>query len=176
MLGEFAVEVAGEPIGAFASPRLQQLVAHLVLSPNTGQTRTRIAFALWPDSTDAQAHTNLRHLLHDLRRALPGVERYVEITNHSLRWRPDASARVDVLMFRDAIAGGDLESAVAEYRGDFLPSCYDDWSLGERDRFRSAAVQALMRLAERATESGHDGAAVEYCIRLLRLEPFHEPG
>jgi DNA-binding SARP family transcriptional activator len=175
LLGEFAVELDGEPIGAFESLRLQRLLAHLVVSPNTAQTRASVAFALWPDSTDAQAHTNLRHLLHDLRRALPGVERYVDITNRSLRWRPDAPARVDVLVFRDGIASDDLESAVTEYGGDFLSACYDDWSLAERDRLRSVAVEALMRLAERAAESGLDGATVEYCRRLLQLEPFHEP-
>jgi DNA-binding SARP family transcriptional activator/tetratricopeptide (TPR) repeat protein len=176
LLGQFAVELVGEPIGAFESPRLQRLLAYLVLSRETAQSRARVAFSLWPDSTDGQAHTNLRHLLHDLRRALPGLERYVDISNRSLRWRPDAPARVDVVVFCDGIAGGDLESAVAEYRGDFLPACYDDWSLAERDRLRAAAVEALMLLAERATDSGHDGAAVDYCGRLLRLEPLHEPG
>jgi DNA-binding SARP family transcriptional activator len=36
------------------------------------QTRQRIAALFWPDSTDAQALTNLRRELHNLRHALAG--------------------------------------------------------------------------------------------------------
>ena len=38
------------------------------------------AFLLWPDSTEAQARTNLRHVLHNLRRTLPDANRYLEVT------------------------------------------------------------------------------------------------
>ena len=35
------------------------------------QLRQQIAFIFWPDSTEAQAFTNLRKLFFDLRQALP---------------------------------------------------------------------------------------------------------
>ena len=39
--------------------------------PRRPPARQSLAFLLWPDSTEAQARTNLRHVLHNLRRALP---------------------------------------------------------------------------------------------------------
>ena len=41
---------------------------------------------------------------------------------------------------------GDLRRAVELYRGDLLPSCYDDWIAPERERLRRAYAAALERL------------------------------
>ena len=62
--------------------RAELLLAYLVLHPDA-QPRRRLAAALWPDSTEAQAHTNLRKLLHTLRRRLPDVDDHLEITPRS---------------------------------------------------------------------------------------------
>src|SRR4051794_38568609 len=73
LLGEATVRADGTRIEAFDSPRLLELVARLVLQDGTPVDRPSLAYALWPDSSDTQARTNLRHLLHDLRRALPDI-------------------------------------------------------------------------------------------------------
>ena len=68
LLGRFALRIhdaeteTGTEIPLDAA-RAEQLVAYLVLHPDA-QPRRRLAAALWPDSTEAQAHTNLRKLLH----------------------------------------------------------------------------------------------------------------
>ena len=46
------------------------LVAFLAAHAGSPQLRQRIAGLFWPDSTDAQALTNLRRELHHLRNAL----------------------------------------------------------------------------------------------------------
>ena len=59
------------------SPRGTTLVAFLALHAGVPQPRQLIAPLFWPDSTTAQALTNLRRELHHLRRALdddPAVE------------------------------------------------------------------------------------------------------
>ena len=71
MLGGFAIEQQGAPIATIASPRLQALLAYLALHRDQPQPRQRLAAALWPDSSESQAHTNLRTLLHRLHAALP---------------------------------------------------------------------------------------------------------
>src|SRR5260370_1310896 len=43
-------------------PRLQSLLAYLVLHRTAPQARSHLAFLLWPDSSEAQAHSNLRQL------------------------------------------------------------------------------------------------------------------
>ena len=128
LFGDATVEVASRRLEEFDSPRLQRLLAHLLFHDGEPQPRARLAFELWPDSSEAQARTNLRHVLHDLRRAIPGIEQYVEITPTSLRWQTDGGAFVDVLAFLAARARADaasdpskvrsaLEEAVGLYRG-----------------------------------------------------------
>jgi DNA-binding SARP family transcriptional activator len=89
--------------------------------------RQRLAFLLWPDSTEAQARTNLRHVLHTLRRGLPDPDRFLEATPRTLRWRDDAPYRLDLADFERALADGRLEEAVGAYAGDLLEGSYDDW-------------------------------------------------
>ena len=49
------------PLG---SARAESLLAYLLLHREAPQPRQRLAFLLWPDSSEPQARTNLRHLLH----------------------------------------------------------------------------------------------------------------
>jgi DNA-binding SARP family transcriptional activator len=50
------------------SARAESLPAHLLLHRDAAQPRQRPAFLLWPDSAEGQARTNLRKVLHNLRR------------------------------------------------------------------------------------------------------------
>ena len=90
LLGELSLDVGGTSIAPFESARVESLLAYLVLHRDAAQSRQRLAFLLWPDSTERQARTNLRHVLHNLRRALPGADAYLEVTSRTLRWRPGA--------------------------------------------------------------------------------------
>jgi DNA-binding SARP family transcriptional activator len=173
-LGAVSVSLDGEPLEGFASPRLQRLVAHLTVVPDVAVSRSQLAFALWPDSAEGQARTNLRKLLHELRQALPDADRYVDMSGQTIRWRLDAPADVDVVAFTQAIEHDDHAAAARAYRGDLLPGCYDDWTLSERDRLHAQAIEALRRLATDATKSGDDLSALEYAQQLLRLDPLCE--
>ena len=82
------------------SVRARSLLAYLLLHGPAPQPRERLAFLLWPDSTEAQARTNLRHLLHTLRRASPEVDAYIDVTARTLRWRTEHSYWLDVDAFR----------------------------------------------------------------------------
>jgi hypothetical protein len=52
------------------SARAESLLAYLVVHWDAPVARQHVAGVLWPDSTESQARTNLRHVLHRLRRAL----------------------------------------------------------------------------------------------------------
>ena len=71
MLGTFIIASDRVPLTGIDMPRLQSLLAYLVQHHGVPQSRTRLASLLWPDSTEEQAHTNLRNLLYKLRQALP---------------------------------------------------------------------------------------------------------
>ena len=130
-----------------ASPRLQSLLAYLIVHRDRAISRQRLAFLFWPDSNEKQARTNLRQGLHNLRLAIDEPDRYLAMDNRTVRWIEDSGADIDVVRFeRSAHAGlesGDelaLIAAADEYRGDLLAGCYDDW-VAARER-NSAASSA----------------------------------
>jgi DNA-binding SARP family transcriptional activator len=180
LLGQLDLRRGEAELPPLESARTESLLAYLLLHRDAAQPRQRLAFLLWPDSTEAQARTNLRHVLHNLRRTLPDADRYVEVTPRTLRWRPEAPMTLDVAAFEDALAraaGDDVEAlreAVDAYSGDLLEGSYDEWLLEERERLRQCQLDALDRLASRLAEQGDIGLAITYAERLLRLDPPRE--
>ena len=135
----------------------------------------RISF--WPDSSEQQALTNLRHLLHELRQALPDGRTFLEADNRTVAWKVDAACAVDISDFEHAIASaqeatqrGDhatakaaLERAAQAYHGDFLPGCDGEWVETERERLRQTFGTALERLVGWHEESRDYPAAIRHC-------------
>src|SRR5262245_53554625 len=174
LLGAFRLAYVDTPGSQLAAPRVQALLASLVLHRDAPQPRQQLAALLWPDTTDAQARTNLRQLLHSVRQTLPMADAFVRTEGHSLQWRADAPCRLDVAAFEAALAQAEaaerhgdaralrtaLEHAVALYHGDLLPSCYDDWILPERERLRQAYAGALERLLPLLEGQGEPRAAL----------------
>lgn len=188
LLGDFVLLANEMPITSLDVPRLQSLLAYLVLHRGVPQSRSRIAYALWPDSNEAQAHTNLRNLLFKLRLALPEVESFLVVERQTLGFQPDAHFRLDVMDFEGAIARAEqaqciqdqaverqaLEAAVQYYQGDLLPNCYDEWILPERDRLQQMCLAALERSMELLEQAGNYAGAIRVAQRLMRLNPLQE--
>jgi DNA-binding SARP family transcriptional activator len=80
-------------------PRLHVLLAYLVLHRHAPQARQHLAFLLWPNSTETQARTNLRGLLHRLRQALPDIDRFLSLDAQTVQWHSDVLCSVDVAAF-----------------------------------------------------------------------------
>ena len=65
LLGELELRLGDRPMPALESSRAESLLAYLLLHRDAPQPRQRLAFVLWPDSTEPQARTNLRlSLIH----------------------------------------------------------------------------------------------------------------
>jgi DNA-binding SARP family transcriptional activator len=185
LLGELDVRVGDEPVPLPGSARARSLLGLLALQPGVALSRQRLAFLLWPDSTEAQARTNLRNVLHQLRRASPHLDAIVEVTPSTLRCDP-ARCRVDVaelltaLERADAVGPGSdervvaLREAVALSAGELLDGCYDDWLLEERERLRDRQASALRRLVEELLLRGDHISAVPVVRELVRREPLNE--
>jgi len=190
LLGDFLLASGDTPVTTVNVPRLQSLLAYLVLRRTSPQDRSHLAFLLWPDSTEAQAHTNLRKLLHQLRQALPAADYFLYADKHNLQWRPapGGSWTLDVQDFEQALAQVEqaeqaqntaalrqaLEQAANLYRGDLLPSCYDEWILPERDRLHQLFLQSAERLIALLDQERDYAAAIALAQRLLRHDPLHE--
>jgi DNA-binding SARP family transcriptional activator len=188
LLGTFQLSAGTTAVTTVNTPRLQALLAYLVLRRRAPQSRQQLAFLLWPDSTDAQARTNLRTLLHRLRAALPDADAFLTVDATGVCWRADASFTLDVVEFETALALGSsaeqagaadtaraaLEHATALYQGDLLPDCYDEWVLPERERLQRLALDALEHLVEHLERHRDYAAAIDYARRLLRLDSLRE--
>ncbi len=182
VLGRFDLSLGGVRVPPLESARAESLLTFLLLNRHTAASRQHLAFLLWPDSTEAQARTNLRHLVHTLRSRLPDADRYLEVTFRTVGWRADAPCWLDVSAFEQLLdtSGDDrgyegaLRDAVALYTGDLLEGCYDDWLLGERERLRQRQLDALGKLAALCEGRGDLDDAIGHAERLLRGDPLRE--
>src|SRR6266496_2748143 len=98
LLGDFLLISGETPVTSVDMPRLQSLLAYLVLHRAAPQPRAHLAYLMWPDSTDAQALTNLRNAVHRLRHTLPNADAFLHVTRQGLQWqsaRPEVSWTLD---------------------------------------------------------------------------------
>jgi DNA-binding SARP family transcriptional activator len=182
LLGHFSATQNGVALTQLNTSRRQALFAYLILDPHP-HFRYHLAYLFWPDSSESQARTNLRNLLHHLRQALPDFDRLIQSEPQTLQWRDDAPYMLDVREFEQLLAFSAASSlvqerlvqAVALYQGDLLPDCYDDWITSKREALRRAYLAALEALAEITEDSRDYAAALQYTHRLLQEELLH-PG
>jgi len=189
LLGEQAITDDRPGSVRVGSTRAVVLVTFLVVHAGSPQPRPRIAGLLWPESTDAQALTNLRRELHHLRQVL-GDEPSLVVTPRDLCWRDTDTCRVDVRIFdierKAALAAavaddGDgvlrhAASAIAEYRGDLLPGVYEDWLLEARSEIERQCVGLCDLLCETRARRGDLTGAVDAARRRIQLQPLEEVG
>lgn len=203
LLGDFLLVSGETPVTTVTVPRVQSLLAYLVLHRSAPQDRSHLAFLLWPDSTEAQAHTNLRQLLYHLRQSFPYAEHFVSAERQSLHWypAPEVIFTLDVEEFERVLARASqveqvqdmaevrqaLEHATRLYRGDLFPSCYEEWIFPERDRLHQLFLQAAQRLMALLEQERDYSAAITVAQHLLRHDalqchkttasnyPVHDP-
>jgi len=187
LLGGLRVE-RGDDALEFGPQRVSELLAYLAVHRDRPTPRAHLAYVLWPESDEAQARTNLRKALHQLRRSLPEAEQLLAMDGQRLRWRPGAEFEVDVERFDQATQRAEqaqasgtldlererLEEAVRVYRGDLLPEMYDDWLEAERVRLRQRFATVLERLVDVLWQQRDDRAALGYAQRLVRHDPLVE--
>lgn len=183
LLGNFNLMYNGRAVDTLHdSPRLQTLLAYLVLHCDVPQPRRQIAYLFWPESTEKQARTNLRKLLLQLRRALPAAENFLADTQQTIQWQPTGPFWVDVAEVRELLDR--LQNAPENltlltnlhdlYSGELLPNCYDEWVLALRRHLHEAVTHALGRLVAILEERHAYAEGIRYAQRLLHLDPLGE--
>lgn len=154
MLGQFSIQKDGLPISLQSRPA-QSLLALLMLTAGVAHRRENLAGALWPNASDSNARSYLRHELWRLNRALQpnaaaGVP-FLNINKISIAFNAEAPCWLDVRQllqagFRiDAPADDDLAVAFL-YQGVLLPGIYEDWVTP----YRAEALAAFDALMQRA--------------------------
>jgi DNA-binding SARP family transcriptional activator len=180
LLGGFQLLFDEKPVELAYSTRLQTLIAYIVLHRSASVARERLAFLFWPDTSESQARTNLRNLIHQLRQALPFISTYIDFDNNILEWRGDNAFRLDIDEFRrcliavpgEAPTKDELEVAARLYKGDLFPACYDDWILPAREKLHQEFMDALDRLTSLQEEAGEYSEALHTARLLVQADPL----
>jgi len=186
LFGGPILQIGERALPSLTSGRATALLAHLALHRDGPVPRQRLSFLLWPDSTEAQARTNLRKALHVLRHEVPDLARYLSVTSSSIHWHEHADCWVDVEAFDRQLASVDLDGADSDaraaglqaavdlHRGELLPDLYDDWAIDERERLRGRYHDALTRLARLRSDRGEHDRAAAAASALVRGDPLQE--
>ncbi len=185
LLGGFHLTVEGVSRPGLEKTRWQELIAYLVLQRQIPVPRAQVAFALWPDTREAQALTNLRNLLHRLPEAWPHCMQCIQIDRHTVQWQPQAPWACDVVEFEDRLAQAVhatnpaeerhcLMQAVTSYRGELLPGHWGEWLLTARGRLHERYVETLERAATLCAADAEFTQAIRLVERLVFEDPLRE--
>lgn len=183
LLGEFSLAYNGRVVRGLSASRMQSLVAYLLLHRRMTLMRQQLAYLFWADSTETQARTNLRKLLHQLGQALPEANNYLHLEGQEVQWVEVAPLVLDVQEFEDRLRDAvqdqtneleHLKRAIQLYQGDLLPGCYEEWIEPERDRLRRQLANALERLITGLEIKRDYQTAIAYAERLLQLDEINE--
>lgn len=159
-----------------AGRKTRGLLAVLALAAGAPVARERLAELLWGERGTEQARGSLRQSLKELRRCLdePGL---LLVDRDRVALDP---ARVAVDALELTAPGGDpppgrlaelCAGELLEGIGSLGPG-FEEWLLGQRERFRTLALEALGRRLEAAADAAELQALT---ARMLDLEPAHEP-
>lgn len=165
---------------ALTQPRRLALLLYLALAEPTGfHSRDRLMALLWPDSDDESARHSLRNALHTLRGSL-GKDALLRRGEGFVGLNFEA-VRCDALELRRLAAEGQLEAAIALWRGELAPAFhvsgvaeFEQWL----DTRRTDARQLVRAVAWRQADqcAGQGPAELEAVRTALRLDPAHEAG
>jgi DNA-binding SARP family transcriptional activator/tetratricopeptide (TPR) repeat protein len=180
LLGGFQLFYDGKPIELAHSTRLQSLIAYMILHRSAPVVREQLAFLFWPDTSESQARTNLRNLIHQLRQALPFISLYITFDNNILEWHSNTAFGLDMDAYRRCLVAAPrqtpakegLEEAIQLYKGDLFPACYDDWILPIREELHQLFISALDRLAFLQEEAREYPEALHTARRLVQADPL----
>lgn len=186
LFGPFQIVVDGKPVEKVQQSTQQQLLlAYCLLHRNEVLSRSRIASALWPDTIERQARTNLRQLIHHLRRSFPLIHNFVDIQPQTLRWQANSTVECDLFRFEDACIRADsapdgqtkldaLNEATSLYVNPLLADCYAEWLLHPREMLYQQYLLALTQLATLQQNQRAYSGAIRTVQTLLHNDPLRE--
>jgi Tol biopolymer transport system component/DNA-binding SARP family transcriptional activator len=170
----------GEPVRpVLAQPRRLALLIYLTAAGSGFHRRDTPLGMFWPEVDEGRARQGLNRAIYFLRQFLP-PEAIQTRGDHEVGVSEERLA-CDAVQFQKALAAGELETALALYRGDLAPGFLVDeapefvrWLEGERDRLREQAVRAAVELAAREEAAGRDRTAERWLGRAEELAPLDE--
>ncbi len=188
LLGRFRVATGTRDVAAseWRLRKARTLVKLLALAPGHRLHREQVMAVLWPHLETAAAASNLRKVIHVVRRVLASgdagrSEPYLVLEDDILTLGA-GGVWVDVDAFEEsaerAARTRDIaayERAVAFCADDLLPDdIYEEWASGRREALRQQHLRLLAELAAAYESAGHATKAIETLQRLLLRDTARE--
>lgn len=182
LLGPMAITNDGRPV-AIASKRARALIGYLALREGAEIGRSVITGLLWGERSDSQARASLRQTLSELRGALKAsVHHSIIATKDTVSWVP-GSAWIDTKVVEtsaDSNNENELREAAELVGGELMEGLavsevgFEQWLVGERERFRLLVGRIYARLMEGAEHRGRMEDALTFGLKLLSLDALQE--
>jgi predicted ATPase/DNA-binding SARP family transcriptional activator len=188
MLGGLTVQVGEYTIERFRSHKASALLSYLALNLSRHHARELLLELFWPEMKPQAARDNLSTMLSLLRRQLqtPDVpaDRLLLTDYQNIRLNPETVA-TDVDEFEQLLKAATraeeaevrrslLERAIGLYRGDLLPTCYEEWAIQEQARLKTRYGDALQQWTAALAQAGDLEAALIAAQRARQADPFRE--
>jgi class 3 adenylate cyclase len=163
-----------------ANKKLAGLLAYLACTAPLPQPRQRLATLLWGSHFETQAQQNLRQALFRLRRAL-GPDALMSDGDEV--WLAPGAIDCDVVRLKALSGDGSRASLAAAadlYRDplladvDIVEEAWADWLGTERPWLEGLALDAMIRHAEQALQSGNAESALKAAHRAISVNALRE--
>jgi predicted ATPase/DNA-binding SARP family transcriptional activator len=178
LLGQFDVRLEGRPVEIPSRPA-QSLLAYLALTAGASHRREKLAGLLWPDTTESNARSNLRHALWRLRGAIEKNGQYLLADALTITFNAEADYWLDAQALQQEFSGDwpaeELMEAVSVYNGELLPGFYDEWVAPERERLGAVFERQMQKLLDRLIAGGRWAEVLAWGERWLVLGGVPEP-
>lgn len=196
LFGGLDVTIGGRSIREreWRKRKARLLFTMLVTRRGRDVSRDQVCEYLWPDMDEDRAKNNLYVAWSTMKAVLLGDSPkgvtcpYVESVGGVCRVVADV-VRTDLDDFesalaaaRDAEAAGNTGEAIGHYErlltiytGDLLPGdIYDDWFSSEREQFRTAFEDAMLRATMMLSREGNPAKALVFVRRAIHHDPIRE--
>ena len=180
--GPFELRGPGEqvdPAAVLSRAKRAAVLAYLACArPYGPRGRDELLGVFWPELDQAKAGRALNQSVYVLRSVL-GED--VISTRGSEVGLDAGVVWSDVVAFQEALDTGDLDGAIALYRGEFLQGLYlsgarnfERWLDDEREFHSRRAVDVADRLSAREEAAGSPAEALRWMRRALEIAPYDE--
>jgi len=196
-LGPFSVTVLGCEVSRWRAGKARNFFQYLTVHRGQVIPRDRLNTVLWPEAEWGPGASSLKVACHAARAAVGAARTFAEPSEsgiqlvhrevgYLIRFQ---SLWCDLEEFQELVrrglrrwAAGDRPGAVADlaaathlYQGDFLCGEQGDWIEEYREHYKSLALRSLDVLRADATARDDSSEAGRLSLRILDIDPHHEP-
>jgi predicted ATPase/DNA-binding SARP family transcriptional activator len=176
LFGRLRLRMGASEVAIPTRRGVRELFAALAFS-TVPLERRWLAHALWSDTDDAAARSNLRRHVAFLDTWLgerTGCAHAIVRDRTTLTLNSDLIESLDTRVFDDAVAADALEDAMQAYGGDLLKDLDAEWISEHRLRLRARYEDVVGMLVARARLNDASDSGLRYLQHARAIDPYNE--